>query len=277
MCLPDVHTGQESSLVPNPTSIDDLFLVEFDDPETKIHQKTFLWMSKDDNVFFGRATTDEEMSLDDYIKALQPVPDEDLFPRVPADAELTIAEENKTSSFCKRPGLFQFEPGRDTGTPKLVLDETLIMETLFKNPHPNIICYKGCRVKRGRITGILLDMYEMTLEQFVASPGLEDLDLDSFLSAMQSAVDHLHDLGLAHNDINPGNIMIGDKNKPVLIDFGSCQPFGKLLQTFGTPGWFEEDFWTSEKKHDTFAMGKLREWLSDTKSDKSGVLVKSEL
>ncbi|GKT98011.1 serine threonine protein kinase [Fusarium langsethiae] len=186
-------------------------------------------MRKDDNVFFGRATTDEEMSLDDYIKALQPVPDEDLFPHVPADAEITIAEEHERS------------------------------------------------VKRGRITGILLDMYQMTLKQFIASAGLEDLVIDSFLSALQSAVDHLHDLELAHNDINPGNIMMGDKNKPVLIDFGSWQPFGKLLQTFGTPGWFEEDFWTSEKKHDTFAMGKLREWLSDTKSDKSGVLVKSEL
>ena len=170
--------------------------------------------------------------------------------------------------------LFQFEPGFDFGTPKQVLDETLIMEKLAKNPHRNIIHYRGCRVKRGRITGIVIDKYEMSLEQFIKSAEVKNLDIDAFLSDISSAVDHLHSLGLAHNDINPGNIMMGEKNQPVLIDFGSCQPFGRLLQTFGTPGWFEEDFWTSEKKHDDIALEKLRQWLKIVKPVE---MIKSEL
>ena len=173
-------------------SIDDLILVEFTDPFTNMYQKTFLWETEDDEVFFGRASSSDEMILNDYIKALHPVPDADLFPEVPAGTSLTIATDDQTPSFCKRPGLFQYEPGRNTGTPKLVLDETLIMETLSKNPHLNIIRYRGCRVRRGRITGILLEQHQTTLEHFVFGPEFKDLDHDAFLAAVESAVAHLH-------------------------------------------------------------------------------------
>lgn len=75
-------------------------------------------------------------------------------------------------------------------------------------------------------------------------------------------MDYLHSLGLAHNDINPDNIMVRD-GEPVLIDFGSCQPFGARLQSLGTRGWYDELFFTSEKKHDEFSMRKMREWLEE--------------
>jgi hypothetical protein len=48
---------------------------------------------------------------------------------------------------------------------------------------------------------------------------------------------------------------------PVLIDFGSSQPFVTRLQSLGTEGWYEEVFFTSEKKHDTYSLTILREWL----------------
>lgn len=75
-------------------------------------------------------------------------------------------------------------------------------------------------------------------------------------------MDHLHSLGLAHNDINPSNIMVKG-GVPILIDFGSCQPYGTRLQSLGTSGWYEELLFTSEKKHDTYALGKLREWFQE--------------
>jgi hypothetical protein len=48
---------------------------------------------------------------------------------------------------------------------------------------------------------------------------------------------------------------------PVLIDFGSCQPFGNRLQSLGTAGWYEELFFTSEKKHDIYSLTKMRKRL----------------
>ncbi|CVK84543.1 uncharacterized protein FPRN_01998 [Fusarium proliferatum] len=68
--------------------------------------------------------------------------------------------------------------------------------------------------------------------------------------------------GLAHNDINPHNIMVKDAMR-VLIDFGSCQPVGQRLQSLATEGWYEELFFTSETKHDTSSLNKLREWIQN--------------
>ncbi|KAM5365148.1 hypothetical protein ACJZ2D_011135 [Fusarium nematophilum] len=128
--------------------------------------------------------------------------------------------------------------------PQALLAETLIMEQLAKAQHPNIVRYHGCR----------------TPTQFATTPDFEQLDRASFIDALESAVDYVHSLGLAHNDINPDNIMIRG-GKSVLIDFGSCQPVGKGLQSLGTPGWYQEIFHTSEKKHDTYSLTKLRDWL----------------
>ncbi|OBR09499.1 Serine threonine-protein kinase [Colletotrichum higginsianum IMI 349063] len=88
----------------------------------------------------------------------------------------------------------------------------------------------------------------------------------AFLGALESALAHLHNLGLAHNDLNPANILISETGMPVLIDFDSCRPIGqRLLHSRGTPGWTDEsDSWdTSEIRHDTFAIEKIRGWLDE--------------
>lgn len=81
------------------------------------------------------------------------------------------------------------------------------------------------------------------------------------MDSLRSAVDYIHSLGLAHNDINPDNIMIGEDGLPVLVDFGSCAPYGERLESLGSEGWYEEIFFTSEKAHDDFALRKMREWI----------------
>ncbi|KAK4148611.1 Serine/threonine-protein kinase/endoribonuclease IRE2 [Chaetomidium leptoderma] len=118
--------------------------------------------------------------------------------------------------------------------PKAVLDETLIMEQISKSPHPHIIKYHGCRVKRGRITAI-----------YISTPGFQDVDKAHFIEDLESAANYLHSLGLAHNDINADNIVVRD-GMPVLKEFGSCQPSGMPLQPLGT-----------------FSLKKLRQWLQD--------------
>ncbi len=85
-------------------------------------------------------------------------------------------------------------------------------------------------------------------------------------------MDYLLSLRLAHNDINPDNIMVKN-GAPVLIDFGSCQPFGKRLQPLGAEGWYEGIFFTSELKHDLHSMKKLREWLRERKRREDDVEV----
>lgn len=91
------------------------------------------------------------------------------------------------------------------------------------------------------------------------------------MEALRSAIDHLHTLGWAHNDLNPSNVLVAEDGSPVLIDFGSAQRIGETLSTSrGTKGWIDcemEDYTTSDTKHDTFALNKLRSWLSNPTFD----------
>lgn len=61
-------------------------------------------------------------------------------------------------------------------------------------------------------------------------PNFGGVDKKQLFAQLESAVSHLHSLGMAHNDINPRNIMIKDGD-PILIDFGSCQPYGKATES----------------------------------------------
>ncbi|KAL8388785.1 hypothetical protein RB599_010109 [Gaeumannomyces hyphopodioides] len=94
----------------------------------------------------------------------------------------------------------------------------------FSGSHPYLVSYHGCRVHRGWITGIVLEKRDSTLHT-LAKDRAQDfarLDREAFFGGVQSAVLFLHSLGLAHNGINPSNIMVGKAGEPILIDFGSC-------------------------------------------------------
>lgn len=248
------------------TSLQDLTIIEAWDSKITETPKyiTFYLVTDDEEVFFGQSSRNKrDMTLADYNSALQRVQDEEIYPEIPADAHLAIAPEilDDSSAYVKRPGLDCYETMKGSNyIPRAVLSEALIMEQISRSPHLNIIHYYGCRVRRGRITAIILERLEQTLTQYASTPGFQQLDKVKFFEALKSAVDHLHSLGLAHNDINPHNIMVKN-GMPVLIDFGSCQPFGKHLQSLGTEGWYEKEFYTSEKQHDTYSLEKLREWL----------------
>ncbi|KAI3319724.1 kinase-like domain-containing protein [Xylariaceae sp. AK1471] len=256
----------DSTDAPIIASLRDLTIIEAFDPEaSKPKYTTFYILTREDELFFGESTKGKrELSLEEYRALLKRVSDEEIYPQVPADMQLTIApaDLDDSNAFLKRPGLNCYESMKGTNyVPKSVLDETTIMELVSKTPHPNIIRYYGCHVKRGRITGLVLELLDQTLAQFKSDGRLQSLDNDGFISALQSAVDYLHFLGLAHNDISPDNIMVKD-GMPILIDFGSCAPVGQRLQSLGTHGWYEELFFTSQLKHDVYSMGKLSEWLA---------------
>ncbi|KAH6982175.1 kinase-like domain-containing protein [Ilyonectria sp. MPI-CAGE-AT-0026] len=249
------------------TSYQDLTIIESWDSKTNTPKSVaFYHVTSDEVVYFGQSFKNKrELTFAEFTAALEPVNDDEIYPEVPKDVELTIAPDHSddVSAYIKRPGLVSYEEMKGTEfIPKEVLNETLTMEQISKAHHPNIVGYYGCHVRRGRITAIVLERLDQTLTEFESTPGFQHLDKTKFIAALESAVDHLHSLGLAHNDINPSNIMVKD-GVPILIDFGSCQPFGTRLQSLGTSGWYEELFFTSEKKHDTYALGKLREWFQE--------------
>jgi serine/threonine protein kinase len=74
-------------------------------------------------------------------------------------------------------------------------------------------------------------------------------------------VNHLHELGLIHNDLKPLNIMI-DGDNPILIDFDSCKRVGeKLGVKAGTICKTIASAEYATPKNDLFSISKLQEFL----------------
>lgn len=257
--------SQASEARPTITSLQDLTLIEaWDSKLRKPKYTTFYHVTPEEEVWFGQHYKNKrEITMAEFNENIKRVKDEELYPKVPENVDLRIAREhlNDNNAFVKRPGLVCYEAMVGTEyTPTELLNETLAMEKVSRLDHPNIIGYLGCRTRRGVITSIFIEKLDMTLMQYASEPGYEQIDKKAFVEALQSAVDAIHALGLAHNDINPDNIMVRD-DMPVLIDFGSCLPNGTRLQTGGTKGWVQEHTWFSDRKHDDFAMKKLPGWL----------------
>lgn len=254
-------------MAPKLTSLHDLTLIEaWDTEKNEPKYVTFYHITADEELWFGQSFKNKrDLTLDEYREALERVPDEEIYPEIPPDTQLTVAPDDIADAvYVKRPGLNSYETMKGSHfIVKNVLDETLIMEKISKTQHPNIIKYYGCRTRRGRITSIVLKELECTLTQYVHKPGFQHMDKEKFMDALCSAVDYIHSLGLAHNDINPDNVMIGEDDAPILVDFGSCAPYGERLESLGSEGWYEKIFFTSEKVHDDFGLRKMREWIQN--------------
>nr|POE86977.1 isoform 2 of mapk/mak/mrk overlapping kinase [Quercus suber] len=194
-------------------------------------------------------------------ESLKRLSDNDIYPEVPLSEIITFTGPVDDKVFLKRPKLSPEFLG-PLAAPKLILQEVETLEVLAHHPHPNIIHYHGCVIRRERIVGLIFDLYDMTLKQTLDRNLIPQLDVENLMTQIRSAVHHLHSLGLAHNDLNPMNIMVHDDNKTlILIDFGSCSPFGTELITAGTFEWTDEDFSTSDMKNDDIGLSKIERWL----------------
>jgi serine/threonine protein kinase len=174
---------------------------------------------------------------------------------------VSLLPANDEGTYIKQPKLTTYYNSEDQNVlVDLLLQEVYVLEHLKCHPHPNIGQYRGCVMNRGHIVGNALKRYYQTLERRVKDGRKFDGNLRS--ESVSSAIQHLHSLGYAHNDLNPTNITVDQEDKPFLIDFGSCQPFGEDLITTGTRGWMEDEWsMTSKKPQGKFFLDRLRSWL----------------
>ncbi|KAK3689364.1 serine/threonine kinase [Podospora appendiculata] len=174
-----------------------------------------------------------------------------------------------SNSYIKRPSLIgvytvdDIATGLDPATTEesdLVLQELQVCETLMKHPHPNIAQYYGAVVENDRVSGLCFAKYGKTLLQLVQSK--IPFDKEAVLGGIEKGLEHLHDLGLVHNDINPSNIMLDDSGTAVIIDFDSCRPEGeKVGIKGGSYGWSLEDMTHSRRENDEYGLEQMRKFV----------------
>lgn len=199
------------------------------------------------------------MSIEDVNNYLERIPGQAIYPET--SSRITVVfNPAAIDGYIKRPKLTNFK-AEDAGLlHQLLLKEADAFELLRQHPHPNLVRYHGCLVKRGRIMGLVLHRCSTTLEKRMKEGDITHFNKESWAK-------HLHTLGLAHNDLNPANIMLDEHDNATVIDLGSCKRFGEQLLTASTDGWVDEYFSTSEQRHDEAALKKIQAWLeSDGRS-----------
>jgi hypothetical protein len=267
---PGPSQNTASKMVPIVHSIGDLHTLcdvydidESFDGGFAFKRSTFSFVDSDDIAYYGQAPIKRtSLSIDDVNNHLNRIPDENIYPEAPS--WVTVASNLDISRcYIKRPKLTNFKP-EDAGlVHKILLDEAEVFEFLSQHPHPNLVRYHGCLAKRGRIMGLVLDRFSTTLEMRVKKGNVRRFNIECWMAGVESAMKHLHALDMAHNDLNPTNIMLDEHDEAIIIDLGSCKRIGEKLLTGGTPGWVDDFYDTSEKGHDEAALKKIQAWLQD--------------
>lgn len=117
--------SEPSTKIPSLKSFHDLLVLKsYDDSKMHMHDTAY-HVTPDDIMYFCKLEK-EQSTFSDFYEALKPVPDEELYPLVPADIPLTIAPENldEPSVFIKRHGFIHYEDSQGTD----ILSKTLLSE-----------------------------------------------------------------------------------------------------------------------------------------------------
>jgi len=116
-------------------------------------------------------------------------------------------------------------------------------QTLEKLQHPNIVRFYGIE-KYDDMVFMLMDYIEgTTLQTLLFRNTGKPLQPDLVAQVMRSvcsALHFAHQMGLAHCDIKPGNIMIDSSGRVLLTDFGIARMTDAATSTmvgFGTPAY----------------------------------------
>ncbi|PBK64275.1 hypothetical protein ARMSODRAFT_1054458 [Armillaria solidipes] len=124
--------------------------------------------------------------------------------------------------------------------------------------------------KDGLMAGLCFKRYGQTLRDAVEKGTLKAGDIECILEQIEKGIQHIHGLGLVHNDINPANILLdADNATPIIIDFNSCYKKGTSMDyNDGTFPW-SNDARIAEFENDDFVLDKVREWMKETLVEKT--------
>lgn len=107
-----------------------------------------------------------------------------------------------------------------------------------KLDHPNIVTIYGIDEYEGRPFIVMAYVRGLTMDAYCAAqrPATDEL-IELFLQ-IADGLQHAHESGIIHRDLKPGNILIDDRGRPRILDFGIARMRGttRLTQAGSTIG-----------------------------------------
>ncbi|KAK3114941.1 hypothetical protein LTR53_006208 [Teratosphaeriaceae sp. CCFEE 6253] len=227
----------------------------------------FIVIDKDSEAFIGSVPTPKlDVTLDKAAGSLRRIPDVEIYPAVTRQMSVYALQGDIDGVYIKRPKVAShpWYAGSTTLADRFRV-EAQTHELVRRNPHANIVHFEGCIVRNNLVVGLALRRYPRDLMTLVEDE-YEDVCppsalIHQWLRDIRAAVDQLHGLQLAHNDLNPRNIMQDARGAMVLVDLGSCAPLGARLTELGTPEWNEGFAEVSSVRNDEIGLVKIGEWL----------------
>jgi serine/threonine protein kinase len=110
---------------------------------------------------------------------------------------------------------------------------------LARIEHPHIVRLRRVVALPDRGVALVLDLADGgSLSSLVAARGsLDPGEVTTFLIPLTAALQHLHQLGVVHGDLAPGNVLFRGDGRPQLGDLGVARILGaRSADTWQTPG-----------------------------------------
>ncbi len=106
------------------------------------------------------------------------------------------------------------------------------MRTLLKINHENIVRMFDVVLENNTIYGVMEYVDGTTLKKKIQNEGkMTETEAVNLLKKVGDGLKTIHEIGLTHRDIKPDNIMIDDKGKYKIIDFGLVKEYQEASVT----------------------------------------------
>ena len=117
-----------------------------------------------------------------------------------------------------------------SGIPAPELREIVILSSLARNTHPNVLEMKWIQL-HGRSIAIGMPYIESDLHRVISSRSYSEANVGKIITGILSGIHHLHLHGIIHRDIKPANILMIDNVLPKICDFNLAKSFNGFYKS----------------------------------------------
>ena len=97
--------------------------------------------------------------------------------------------------------------------------------------HPNIATIHEAGLHKGVYYYAMRLVHGVPLDDYITNNQLDQREILELMQKVCDAVGHAHEMGIMHRDLKPSNVVVNEKGRPFVLDFG----LAKAMEETGSP------------------------------------------